>query len=321
MTFDLDKIPFIQARWYYKGRNAAVSLVVIHDMEAPETDTTAEAVAKNFATTSRKASAHYNVDNNSIVQSVKDEDTAWAAPSANSNGIHLEHAGYAAQRREDWLDGYSLAELKLSAALAAKLLKKFNLPAEFVDAAGLKAGRKGITTHKAVSDAFGKSDHWDPGPGFPMDLYLAMVRGEAGPDTPPLLPPQQGARPVVNAPVVGIITHQTWRGYIEVGSDGGTFSFEAPNFGSTGAIKLNAACVGGCASASGQGYYLVAADGGVFPFGDAKFHGSTGNVKLNKPIVGIAVSDTGDGYGLVASDGGVFAFGDFEYFGSVEFKG
>jgi len=296
---DLNDIAFIQARWFYKGRSKPVRLIIVHDMEAPETDKTAENVARNFAATDRKASAHYNIDNNSIVCSVKPDDTAWAAPGANADGIQLEHAGYAKQRVEDWMDPYSLSELKLSAQLTAELCRKYNLPVEFVDSKGLKAGRKGITTHKAVSDAYG-GDHWDPGPGFPMDLYLSMVKGEANPDVPPLLPPQQGVRPVANAPMVAIMTHPTWRGYCEVGADGGVFNFEAPFFGSAGGDKLNAPIVDGAATASGQGYWLVGADGGVFGYGDAKFYGSTGNIKLNKPIVGIAVSDTGLGYGLVA---------------------
>lgn len=318
---DLNDIPFLQARWYHKGRITPVEVIVIHDMEAPETDKTAEAVAANFHVTDRKASTHYNIDNNSIVGSVRLEDTAWAAPGANSNGIQLEHAGYASQRLVDWMDGYSLAELKLSAQLTAALCSKFILPMEFVDAKGLVARRKGITTHWEVTKAFKQSDHTDPGLYFPMDLYIAMVRGEAGPDTPPLVPPQEGTRIVSNAALVSIMTHPTWKGYCEVGADGGVFSFEAPNYGSAGGTKLNAPVVAGAATATGKGYWLVSADGGVFGYGDAKFYGSTGNVKLNKPIVDIAVSDTGLGYGLVASDGGIFGFGDFEFFGRAEFAG
>lgn len=41
-------------------------------MEAPEKSTTAEAVARYFATTATPASAHYNVDDDSIVQSVRE---------------------------------------------------------------------------------------------------------------------------------------------------------------------------------------------------------------------------------------------------------
>ena len=32
----------------------------------------------------------------------------------------------------------------------------------------LRAGERGITTHAQVSKAWKKSDHWDPGPGFPI---------------------------------------------------------------------------------------------------------------------------------------------------------
>jgi hypothetical protein len=316
-------IPFIKAKWFTdtgaKGRT--IDLICIHDMEAPETDRTAENVARMFATTKRKASAHYNIDNNSIVQSVDDMDVAYHAPGVNHNSIGFEHAGYASQRIEDWTDPYSLAELKLSAELAQKKVMQYNIPIEFVDAKGLRAKKRGFTTHAAVSIAFKKSTHWDPGPGFPMNLYLDLVRGARILTPPPLPTPQSGGRSVVNAPACNIITHPSWRGYIVVAEDGGTFSFEAPHYGSAAESKLNAPMIGGASTPSGLGYWLVSADGGVYSFGDAKFYGSTGNIKLNKPVVGMAVSDTGQGYGLIASDGGLFAFGDFEYFGSVEYKG
>ena len=43
---------------------------------------------------------------------------------------------------------------------------------QFIDAEGLKAGKKGVTTHAEVSKAFKKSNHTDPGLGFPMDRIL-----------------------------------------------------------------------------------------------------------------------------------------------------
>ena len=274
MTVDLDHLPFIQARWYYKGRIKPISLIVLHDMEAPETDKTAENVANNFAVTPRKASAHYNVDNDSIVQSVHDEDTAWAAPGANANGLHVEHAGYASQRREEWQDGYSTAELGLSALLVRSKCNQYSIPMEFVDYKGILSGKKGITTHREVSLAF-HGDHTDPGAGFPMDVYLAVVRSGVPISAAPLLPPQQGVRTVINSPVVAIERTPTGLGYWLVSADGGVFSFgDAKFYGSTGNIKLNKPIVGMVVSETGQGYGLVAADGGVFAFGDFEFLGS-----------------------------------------------
>ena len=43
-------------------------------------------------------------------------------------------------------------------------------------AADLVAGRRGITGHVEVSRAFKRSDHWDPGPGFPIESFLDDVR-------------------------------------------------------------------------------------------------------------------------------------------------
>lgn len=313
-------IPFVQARWYTRGRKGGVDLIVIHDMEAPESDKTAENVAQNFRTTDRQASTHYCIDNDSIVQCVRDEDTAWAAPGANANGLQLEHAGYASQRISDWTDGYSTAELGLSAQLTYKLCQKFKIPAVYVDAEGLKAGKRGITTHRAVTAAFHKSDHTDPGPNFPMDLYLSLVLGGSI-VVPPLAPPQGGSPVSVNAPVVALLTHDSWDGYIEVGADGGTFAFEAPGFGSLGATKLNANIVGGDVTPTGKGYWLVGADGGVYAFGDAEFFGSTGNIHLNQPVVGLRATKTGKGYWLIAKDGGLFSYGDAPFKGTVQYAG
>ena len=67
------------------------------------------------------------------------------------------------------------------------------------------------------------------------------------------------------------------KGYWEVRSDGGVFSFgDAKFYGSTGGIHLTQPIIGITATADGKGYWLFAADGGVFAFGDAVFAGSTG---------------------------------------------
>lgn len=172
--------PFVQARNYTRvsgGRK--VDLIVIHTMESPEKPDTAEAVAAWFAgSTAPQASPHYCIDADSIVQCVRLDDVAWCAPGANSNGIHLEHAGRAAQTLADWSDPYSTAMLQLSAELTADLCKRFSIPATFLDAAALQRGERGITTHAEVSKAFPKnsSGHWDPGPNFPMLKYIAQVK-------------------------------------------------------------------------------------------------------------------------------------------------
>jgi hypothetical protein len=65
--------------------------------------------------------------------------------------------------------------LRRAAYKTALHCKRFKIPVRFVDAAGLKAGKRGITTHVECSKAFGGS-HWDPGPGWPKALFMGMVR-------------------------------------------------------------------------------------------------------------------------------------------------
>jgi N-acetyl-anhydromuramyl-L-alanine amidase AmpD len=146
-------------------------------MESPEKPSTAEDVARWFAgPTAPQASAHYCIDSNTIVQCVKDEDVAWHAPGANHNGLGFEHAGCAAQTADDWADDYSSACLVLSAELAAQKCEEYRIPVVWLDAADLQAGKRGITGHVQVSDAFKRTDHRNPGTHFPVDRYLELVR-------------------------------------------------------------------------------------------------------------------------------------------------
>lgn len=310
---------FIQARWFTPVARRAIDLVVIHDMEYPENLDAAEKVARFFQglPATNKASAHHCVDADSRVLCVQEHDVAYHAPGANHNGIGIEHAGYARQTAAEWADPYSEQMLLNSAGLTADICRRYGLPHAYVDAGGLQKGYRGITTHWEVTKAFKQSDHTDPGPNFPMAHYLDLVLAAAAP-----APIPQEVRPVVNAPVVAILTHTDWNGgYIEIGADGGVFSEGAPNFGSAGGTKLNSPISGAAVHPGGRGYWMVAQDGGVFSFGDAGFHGSMGGKPLNKPITGMAASPTGNGYVLCAYDGGVFPFGDMQYKGSVEYRG
>jgi hypothetical protein len=67
------------------------------------------------------------------------------------------------------------------------------------------------------------------------------------------------------------------KGFWEVGTDGGVFSFgDAGFYGSLPAVGVvpAAAIVEMVRTADGRGYWIVGSDGGVFTFGDAQFYGS-----------------------------------------------
>lgn len=167
---------FIQAANYTKAGRTAVDLLVLHTMENMEKPGAARNVALWFASAEApQASAHYCIDAGEVIQCVKDEDIAWHAPGANRNGLGLEHAGRAAQSPAEWQDPFSEAALELSANLAADLCHKWKIPAVYVPSGALLKGARGITTHMDVSRAFRKSDHWDPGIGFPIDWYVKRV--------------------------------------------------------------------------------------------------------------------------------------------------
>jgi N-acetyl-anhydromuramyl-L-alanine amidase AmpD len=168
---------FDQAAHYTPVAKRTIDLLVIHTMESPEKPDTAEAVANWFAGSGApEASAHYCIDNNTVVQCVRDHDVAWAAPGANHNGLHFEHAGRAAQSKKDWSDPYSTAMLLRSANLAAQKCKRYGIPVRRLTAAELKAGRRGLCGHIDVTRAFRKGTHTDPGVDFPWDRYLRYVR-------------------------------------------------------------------------------------------------------------------------------------------------
>lgn len=174
-----DLIPFVQAKNYRIGRKTPISVIVIHTMENSEKPGTAMAVAKWFASAaSPMASCHYCIDSDATVQCVKDSDTAFHAPGANSTGIGLEHAGRAAQGHAGWLDEFSQKMLKRSAKLTAGLCQKHGIPAVRLSPTELAAGGRGIVGHKDCTDAFKtKGGHVDPGPTFPWSQYIDMVKG------------------------------------------------------------------------------------------------------------------------------------------------
>jgi N-acetyl-anhydromuramyl-L-alanine amidase AmpD len=182
----LSKYPFVQSLYFTPANRQTVDLVVIHTMENQETPGQAMNVANWFANKyapkfpSPRASCHYCVDNKEIVQCVLERDVAWHADAANRNGIGIEHSGRAAQSVTDWADDYSTAQLQLSAKLTAEICKRYNIPVVWLKAAELKAGKRGITGHGDVTQAYRIGNHTDPGPNFPIVGYLDLVKAQMG---------------------------------------------------------------------------------------------------------------------------------------------
>jgi hypothetical protein len=151
---------------------------------------------------------HNCVDSDSIVQSVRDSDIAWHCPGANHNGIGIEHAGYARQTREEWLDDYGVAMLRRSAALVVDLCDTYDIPPVWLSADDVRAGRRGIATHRVCTAAFRTAGgHTDPGPNFPSDVYMGYVL-DASRAKWPVTPPKNQPLPAVEvAPMINPPLH------------------------------------------------------------------------------------------------------------------
>lgn len=174
----VEGIPYLQARNFTRAgaEPRAITLVVLHSAEAPEKPGKALDVARWVASEDApEVSFHYVVDAGQIVQCVREQDVAWAAPGANRQGVHVELVGYARQSPEDWADTYSAAMLERAAGLVAVLCARYGIPVQALDALDLVHGKSGITVHAAVSTAFKRSTHTDPGTSFPMDAFVERV--------------------------------------------------------------------------------------------------------------------------------------------------
>lgn len=183
-AYPLGFIPFVQAKHaniLHPKHARSVRVLVVHTIECLEVPEAAENTALWFAGKTkyptRKTSAHYCVDEDSVVQCVRDVDIAWHANQANDFSIGIEHAGKAAQTLEQWSDPKSSAILRKSAELAAKLCRKHQIPVSRLMPNEIRSGGPGFCGHVDVNHAFNnKGGNHDPGPAFPWDHYLALVR-------------------------------------------------------------------------------------------------------------------------------------------------
>lgn len=148
---------------------AEVKWIVMHSEEA----STARSAARWFADPDSNGSAHLCVDDKECYRTLPDDMIPWGAAGANTNGLHIEQAGFAAWKKWQWLK--HRRQLNRSAFKAARWCKRYRIPARFVKADDLRAGRAGITTHAEVSKAFG-GDHTDPGRGWPRRRFIRKVR-------------------------------------------------------------------------------------------------------------------------------------------------
>lgn len=158
---------------------SAIRWAVIHSAEASDDtgpDTTAEGVAAYFARPDTQASTQLAVDRDSCVRMLPDLTVPWAAPGANTNGLHVEICGRAGWTRAQWLEARRRPMLDRAAYKVAAWCHTYKIPRRWVGPIGLRLRRGGLTTHADVTKAFPGGTHWDPGPNFPRELFLELVQ-------------------------------------------------------------------------------------------------------------------------------------------------
>jgi N-acetyl-anhydromuramyl-L-alanine amidase AmpD len=170
----------VEAKHWIRSVNRATPLlIVIHSAETSERVATAENIANWFRTMPEnpKASAHYVVDADTVLQCVPELSVAYHARGGVTNlcAIGIELAGRASQTREQWLDEYGVRMLRLCRTLLCDISYRLGIPLTVVDERELTAHKaRGVTTHAAITRAWRvPGGHTDPGPNFPMDVLLS----------------------------------------------------------------------------------------------------------------------------------------------------
>lgn len=157
----------------YQVRRSTLRIIVCHTPEVlPDytgVDDSAESVSKYFSTTDRSASAHVNIDRDSIVPWLPPDHVAFHVRNYNSIGYGVE-IGY---RASEWGKRPDVDEQIIDnvARHLAPIIKRYAIPLHFITKGQVDKGAYGFTSH-AELDPTRRSD---PGPRFPwQDLFTSI---------------------------------------------------------------------------------------------------------------------------------------------------
>lgn len=160
-------------RWYGKTRTRK-EYVVIH---ATANDGTARDEANNAKHRDDAVSSHFYVDNKRLIQSLDTDLMAWHVGSTigNTRGIAYEITGTNGKSESWWRSNVAWP---LLAASIRRDCEEWNIEPQALSVRDIKSGdRTGIITHDQARLAWGKTDHTDPGPNFPMGYLIELVSG------------------------------------------------------------------------------------------------------------------------------------------------
>ncbi|ETK36109.1 peptidoglycan recognition protein family protein [Microbispora sp. ATCC PTA-5024] len=172
---------------FHGGTQTTVNRIVIHATVSPCTRGGAVAVAHFFQSPKTGGSAHYVVDPGEVVRCLPENVVAFHAPP-NTGSIGVELCDPQKGPSSRWGDVDHDAMLQQAARLVRQIAQRWDIPLRQLSVADVKAGKRGICGHVDVSKAFHKTDHTDPGSGFPWDRFMDLVKGDQPKPEPPADP-------------------------------------------------------------------------------------------------------------------------------------
>lgn len=125
------------------------------------------------------ASSHAGCDNLKTRTYVNPDYASWTLLNGNSRSVNMEICGWARWSRDEWL-GPQRGRLIQAANWARQMCDRFGIPKRHIGAQGVARGEAGIIGHVDYTNGARDGSHWDPGPGFPWDVFIDMVNGGAG---------------------------------------------------------------------------------------------------------------------------------------------
>lgn len=148
-----------------RPNDMSIKYIIIHDTEGSY-----DSAINHFQDTTSYVSGNYIIrsSDGAITQMVRNEDVSWGAGDwyVNMHGINIEHEGVAS----DGNTWYTEAMYRSSATLVRYLAAKYNIPLD----------RQHIIGHDnvpTIGPAYMPRQHWDPGPFWDWNHYMALLHG------------------------------------------------------------------------------------------------------------------------------------------------
>ena len=148
--------------------------IAFHVIHASEGDSAA-GVAAYLHGKNSGGSVQRCLDDKECIRILPDLVIPWGAPPLNTSGIHDELSAFSRWSPLQWYK--HLPMLKREGSRIAFDCITYKIPLRWLTAVDLKqigtepgVGKGGVTDHVAVTKAFGKTDHTDPGQGFELSV-------------------------------------------------------------------------------------------------------------------------------------------------------